>query len=160
MVPVRHRSAFRRIMADAAAEDTSDVAALRKEVLNVKAKAVAKIKALQEQVRSLEEQLTKQRSPPESASSEEGEKFVKVYRPDHEAAEVSLRLREQELSVREQVVSERERAVNEAAHRPYDKARTWHGVMASLSRVNENLAQVDCACTAANTFRASYAPDT
>jgi len=136
-----------------ASEDSSDVAALRKEVLNVKAKAVAKIKALQEQVRSLEEQLAKQRSPPESASSEEGEKFVKVSRPDHEAAEVSLRLREQELSVRERVVSERERAVYEAAHRPGGKASTWHGVLASLCRVNENLAQVDCACTAA-TFRA------
>ena len=130
---------------------------LRKELHNVKSRAVIKIRTLTERIDSLEKQLEKQkqRSPPESASSEEGaERFEKVDSPNKsgaaafEAREASLLLREQAIEKREQELA----AQIALGHRAQDSAGSnpWHGaLLVSLQQVHENLMQVDCACDAA-----------
>ena len=131
--------------------DCSDADACRRELQNVKSRAVAKIRTLQDRVNELEKQLMEKRSPPESASSEEGgERFVRVDSPKLAAAtaarEASLQLREQLLVQREQVLAAREETLQETtvahAMSMSGSAVQWHGaVLSGLRRVRENLAQ-------------------
>ena len=146
---------------------SDDSETLKKELHSVKSKAVAKIKALQEKINnleahaaSLESQLEKQRSPPESASSEEGERFVKVDRlesaaGDLEAREAALGLREQELDRREAELAAREEKALRAQAESVgsadadEQASAWHGsLLQELRAMSENLSQIEFACDA------------
>eukprot|EP00322_Chrysochromulina_rotalis_P029835 CAMPEP_0115852612 /NCGR_PEP_ID=MMETSP0287-20121206/13086_1 /TAXON_ID=412157 /ORGANISM="Chrysochromulina rotalis, Strain UIO044" /LENGTH=147 /DNA_ID=CAMNT_0003306679 /DNA_START=174 /DNA_END=617 /DNA_ORIENTATION=- len=144
----------------------SDSDALRTELKTVKAKAVAKIRTLQERIDGLEKQLEKQaRSPPpESASSEEGgERFEKIEAPGMghnkqaaaamEAREAAVHLREQELVAREEALQRREVALSSATAdvgSAPSRGGPWQGALVTgLQCVQENLVRIEMACEAA-----------
>ena len=146
-----------------------EVAALKKELQQVKQRAVSKIKALQSPVDELSAKLAaaspSRVDPPESSEdgseASSGSGFVKVG-----TSVESLRLREREceerealVAKREEAVAERERAVAQAAQAataaaaanlPLQSSAEWHGVLLKgLHDVQANLQQVELATQAA-----------
>jgi hypothetical protein len=129
-------------------------AALRKELSNVKKRAVDKIRALTAQVETLEKKLLEKTraSPPESASSDasdlgDREKFVKVNLPaaataaDEQRAlsrEAELQSRERELLLREREVASREAALAKQSSLGWQAA-----LLKGLRTVGDNLTQID-----------------
>lgn len=144
--------------------DSEDIAAVRKELLTVKSKAVGKIKALQQQVDVLQQQLAKQPPPEETSSdgsrvSEDGG-FVKVPvspNSDNRESAAQLRAREDEVRRREQALAEREEVLREAELAVAARASAgagagagWHAaLLAGLREVHANVAQVNIACETA-----------
>jgi len=150
-------------------DDGKDLSAVRKELQQVKSRAVGKIKALQAQVEALQTQLAERPPvgpPDESASSDGSEKsaasggFVKVgmSAAGNDAAvralEAELHRRAAELSEREEGLQRRETELSEREEGLQRRgaggggaaAPAWHAqLLAGLRSVQANCAQAELA---------------
>ena len=116
----------------------------------MKQRAVSKIKALQTQVDTLQQQLNERPpvGPPDESSSDGSEKsaggFVKVGSPTNKNPAQELQRREAELAEREEALQRREAELAERAATGTGAA--WHSaLLAGLREVQANCGQVDLA---------------
>ena len=128
-----------------------DIAAVRKELQQVKQRAVQKIKGLTSEVEALKAQLAERPVPPpvdgSDSSADGSEAFVKIGENS-----AQLAAREQELIRREQELNERERELNEREQRldagaaGASASAGWHAQLISgLRGVNDSLSQAQVA---------------
>ena len=144
-------------MATKKREDDAD--AVRKEMQQVKTRAVQKIRTLQTQVDGLTKELSelkqRQPSPPESASSEDSDTVTVSSPTGAEIREAELRRRERELkereealSIREEALSMREGALNASREAgggdtPTMSTLSAAALLTGLGEIHKNLAQVE-----------------
>ena len=129
--------------------DADEIAAVRKELVQVKTKAVGKIKTLQAQVEELQKQLAERPlvAPPDESSSD-GSDLVKVDSPNAAALqkrEAELQRREADLAEREEALQLRETVLAQQPSRG-SAAPVWHAaLLEGLSAIRANCQQVNLA---------------
>ena len=136
-------------------DDSSEIAAVKKELTAVKQRAVGKIKTLQQQVESLQQQLAEKNADHSSDASSEksaGGGYVKVESP---GARESLQRREAELREREEELNRREQQLQQyptgsgsgiGSSSSGAAAPPWHAkLLAGLREIKAHAAQVDMA---------------
>ena len=132
-------------MSCGSAGSSESIADVKKELQNVKTRAVSKIRALQgqvdtltKQVEALESKQVARHDSDTSAASDTSEGFTKVDR----ASDADLRAREAALQQREDALRMRETALQERL--------SWHGaLLQGLASVQSNLQQVELAADVA-----------
>ena len=141
--------------------DADTVEAVRKELQSVKSKAVGKIKALQAQVDTLQQQLSERppAAPPDIASSDssvqsDASGFVKIGSAESNATlkarEEEVKRREAELLEREELLLQREAEIS----RDVNSGSSWHAALIlGLHEVQANVLQVHMACESAGSIR-------
>lgn len=139
--------------------DSEELATVRKELQTVKTKAVGKIKALQQRVDALQQQLSERppAAPPDVASDSsvqsDASGFVKVHTTESSA---QLAAREEELNRREAELLERGEMLRqrEATISSRSAECAWHAsLIAGLREVQSNAQQMQMACESAELAR-------
>ena len=138
--------------------DSEELATVRKELQTVKTKAVGKIKALQQRVDALQQQLSERppAAPPDVASDSsvqsDASGFVKVGTESSAqlaAREEELNRREAELLEREEMLRQREATISSRS-----AECAWHAsLIAGLREVQSNAQQMQMACESAELAR-------